>query len=194
MPRFYMFLISLVFAYFLMLLDLHRSSHDVDICLGLYVSWAYHLERHIWSLLQVPWLESCRRWRSVDYLANLWSGSSFGMTPTTTNVSAQLKKGTQKQLPMLSKPQLSNVPFQCLHHYTWKGVTFGEWQHLFGVFPLSSMQENGNRSFHHPFVMKIVAEHTRLLLLQSLIPEPVNQLCEGFFSPLFVQSIGRSAE
>lgn len=110
------------------------------------------------------------------------------------HVSAQLKKGTQKQLPMLSKPQLSNVLFRCLHHYTWKGVTFGGWQHLFGVFPLSSMQENGNRSFHHPFVMKIVPGHTRLLLLQSLIPEPVNQLCEGFFFLLFMQSIGRSAE
>lgn len=109
------------------------------------------------------------------------------------HVSAQLKKGTQKQLPMLSKPQLSNVPFRCFHHYTWKGVTFGGWQHLFGVFPLSSMQENGNRSFHHPSVMKRVTGHTRLLLLQSLIPEPVNQLCEGFFFLLFVQSIGRAS-
>lgn len=149
--------------------------------------------RHNWSLLQVPWLESCRRWRSVDYLANLWSGSSFGMIPATAASLRSAKKrkwgrgsgeGREwKQLPMLSKPQLSNVPFQRLHRHTWKGgtegVTFGRRQRVFGVSLLSQGRIPEDHSAR-PFARGSTWDSCRERGLPS-VAVPLNKACEGFF-------------
>lgn len=128
MSSFYMFLISLVFAYYQMLLDLHRSSHDIDICLGRHLSWETYLIFASSAL--------ARMMPQVAFsglLGKSLKRQQFWDDSHRDHVSARLKrkkkKGTRKQLPMLSKPRLSNVPFRCLHHHTWKGgggVTFGQ--------------------------------------------------------------------